>query len=180
MPRGDQLRRQWLLLAFLQSRRGGATLQELADSLPEDYPRHPRTIRRDLEALESVYPLITERVDGRTRWMILEDFRNLPAPAFTSTELMALTFSRNLLRSLQGTPIQVSLDSAFHKITAAASHPNCAFGAEEQAGKNFPPQTPPIFARLLEGRIKFYKIHSLCYNKYNNDKVLGQVVWKNL
>ncbi|MBI5379352.1 MAG: WYL domain-containing protein [Nitrospirae bacterium] len=115
MPRGDQARRQLFLLRCLESRRG-ATLQELADALPEDYPHHPRTIRRDLEALESVYPLVTERVDGRTRWMILEGFRNLPALAFTPTELMALTFSRNLLRPLRGTPLQASLDSAFHKM----------------------------------------------------------------
>ncbi len=30
---------------------------------------------------------------------------------------------------------------------------------------------------LEEKKKKFYKIHSLCYNKYNNDKVLGQTVW---
>lgn len=28
------------------------TLRELAEALPEEYARHPRTIRRDLEALE--------------------------------------------------------------------------------------------------------------------------------
>jgi len=44
--RNDQLSRQWLLLQRLEGSRG-ATLQELVDSLPDDFPKHPRTIRRD-------------------------------------------------------------------------------------------------------------------------------------
>jgi DeoR/GlpR family transcriptional regulator of sugar metabolism len=52
MPRNDQVTRQWFLLQKLENSRG-ATLQELADALPEDLSRHLRTIRRDLEALES-------------------------------------------------------------------------------------------------------------------------------
>ena len=52
MSRNDQVTRQWFLLQRLESSRG-STLQELAESLPEDYRSHPRTIRRDLEALDS-------------------------------------------------------------------------------------------------------------------------------
>jgi len=49
--------RQWHLLLKLEDTRG-ATLQELVDSLPDDFPKNPRTIRRDLEALEAVgFPL---------------------------------------------------------------------------------------------------------------------------
>lgn len=62
MPRNDQVTRQWLLLQKLETSRG-ATLQELAASLPEDLSRHPRTIRRDLEALEAAHiPLIDEAI----------------------------------------------------------------------------------------------------------------------
>ncbi|HJY83931.1 MAG TPA: hypothetical protein VKK81_22940 [Candidatus Binatia bacterium] len=62
MSRNDQVIRQWFLLQKLGSERG-ATLQELATALPEDCSRHPRTIRRDLEALEAAhFPLLTERV----------------------------------------------------------------------------------------------------------------------
>jgi len=32
------------------------------------------------------------------------------------------------------------------------------------------------FVYLPESWIKFYKIHSFCYDKYNNDKVLRQAV----
>lgn len=57
MPRNDQVTRQWHLLLKLEDTRG-ATLQELVDSLPDDFPKNPRTIRRDLEALEAVgFPL---------------------------------------------------------------------------------------------------------------------------
>ena len=64
MPRNDQVTRQWLLMQKLEQSHG-ATLQELAASLPEDFACHPRTIRRDLEALEAAHiPLVTERRNG--------------------------------------------------------------------------------------------------------------------
>ena len=55
MPRNDQVTRQLILLRKLELSRG-VPLRELVTVLPEDYSRHPRTIRRDLEALESVVP----------------------------------------------------------------------------------------------------------------------------
>ncbi|MBI2090554.1 MAG: transcriptional regulator, partial [Deltaproteobacteria bacterium] len=94
MARNDQVSRQWLLLRKLESSRG-ATLQELVDSLPDEYPKNPRTVRRDLEALESVgFPLVIEPSDGQTRWKLMEGFRDVPALGFSATELMALIFSR--------------------------------------------------------------------------------------
>ena len=40
----------------------------LVGPLPDDYPKNPRTIRRDLETLEPKgFPLTMERVDGQTR-----------------------------------------------------------------------------------------------------------------
>ena len=119
MPRNDQITRQWLLLQKLEGS-GGATLQELAASLPEDYSRHPRTIRRDLEALESAHiPLITERRNGETRWRLMDGYRRTLPLALSPTELMALVFSRDLLKPLDGTEIKASLDSALNKATAA-------------------------------------------------------------
>ena len=64
MPCNDQVSRQWYLLKKLENARG-ATLQELAAAIPEDYSRHPRTIRRDLEALEVNFPLVTDKVRGQ-------------------------------------------------------------------------------------------------------------------
>ena len=120
MPRNDQVTRQWHLLRQLESPRG-ATLQELVAALPDDFPKHLRTVRRDLEALEAAgFPLLTERADGLTRWKLIEGYgRHIPALAFSPTELMALTFSRHLLKPLEGTQIQASLDSALNKAAAA-------------------------------------------------------------
>jgi predicted DNA-binding transcriptional regulator YafY len=119
MPRNDQITRQWHLLRRLEGSRG-LTLDELIESVPDDYPRNGRTVRRDLEALEAVgFPLLTERRNGQTRWRLIEGFRNIPALGFSATELMALTFSRKLLRPLEGTEIQSALNSALNKVAGA-------------------------------------------------------------
>ena len=89
----------------------GATLQELAAALPADYSCHPRTIRRDLEALDAAhFPLLTERVGGQTRWRLMDGSRHMPALTFSPTELMALVFSRDLLKPLDGTYLKTSRD----------------------------------------------------------------------
>jgi predicted DNA-binding transcriptional regulator YafY len=98
----------------------GLTLEALVQSVPDDYPKNARTVRRDLEALEAVgFPLLTERHNGQTRWRLIEGFRNIPALGFSATELMALTFSRKLMRPLEGTEIQSALNSALNKVASA-------------------------------------------------------------
>ena len=114
MPRNDQVMRQWHLLRLLESSRG-VTLDEIADRLPADYPRHGRTIRRDLEGLATIFPILSERIDGRVRWRLMDGARQVPALSFSSTELMALMISRSLLKPLTGTEIQHALDSAMAK-----------------------------------------------------------------
>ncbi|NOT56089.1 MAG: WYL domain-containing protein [Deltaproteobacteria bacterium] len=131
MPRNDQVSRQWILLKKLESPRG-ATLQELADAISEDYVRHPRTIRRDLEALEARFPLVTERVNGHTRWRLMDGYRNVPPLALSSTELMALVFSRDLLKPLEGTEIKTSLDSALSKATTVIPPEGLAYVQQMQ------------------------------------------------
>lgn len=114
MPRNDQVMRQWHLLRLLESSRG-VTLDEIEDRLPADYPRHGRTIRRDLEALATIFPILNERSDGRVRWRLMDGARQVPALSFSPTELMALMISRSLLKPLAGTEIQNALDSAMAK-----------------------------------------------------------------
>ena len=118
MPRNDQVTRQLILLRKLEGSRG-ATLQELSAALPSDLARHTRTIRRDLEALESTFPLITERKNGQTCWRLMDGYTNILPLALSTTELMALVFSKDLLKPLEGTQIKISLDSALNKATAA-------------------------------------------------------------
>jgi predicted DNA-binding transcriptional regulator YafY len=121
MPRNDQVTRQWHLIRHLEAATRGSTLPELTAALPPELSRHPRTIRRDLEALEAAgFPLLTDRIEGRVVWKLIEGFRRIPALAFSPTELMALTFSRGLLRPLEGTQLQAALDSALTKAAAWA------------------------------------------------------------
>jgi len=83
-------------------------------------PRHLRSLRRDLEALEAAgLPLVTERVDGSIRWRLMDGFRRVPALSFSPTELMALALGRDLLKPLDGTQLRVAVDSALAKITSA-------------------------------------------------------------
>ncbi|HWV46392.1 MAG TPA: WYL domain-containing protein [Nitrospira sp.] len=120
MPRNDQAVRQLIILKKLESSRHGLTLEQLADSFGPSTTRHPRTLRRDLDAIESAgYPLLTERVDGRTRWKFLEGARQAPALRFSPTELMALALSRRLIAPLEGTALHASLVSALSKVSAA-------------------------------------------------------------
>lgn len=120
MPRNDQVTRQWHILRHLEASHTGLTLDALLEALPDDFPNHPRTIRRDLEALEVAgFPIVSERIDGRVRWRLMDGFRNVPALAFSPTELMALVMSRALLKPLEGTQVQTALDSALNKASKA-------------------------------------------------------------
>lgn len=124
MPRNDQVTRQWHVLQRLEGSKRGLTLVELLATLPSDLAKHPRTLRRDLEALEAAhFPLLSERVDGCVRWRLLDGFRNVPALGLSPTELMALAFSRRLLLPLEGTEIKASLDSALQKAMARIPPP---------------------------------------------------------
>ena len=113
MARGDQLGRQWNIIQSLLSARKGKTAAELAEELG----CHSRTVYRDLEALQLAgFPIYTERADGRSFWTVLETARqSVPLP-FNLTELMALYFSRGLMRMLKGTVFYDSLESLFGKI----------------------------------------------------------------
>jgi predicted DNA-binding transcriptional regulator YafY len=126
MSRNAQVVRQWLLLERLE-RSKGATLEQLADSLPPDTPRHQRTIRRDLEALEARFPLVTERRQGKTVWHLMDGYDRSLRLAFSQTELMALVFSKDLLRPLDGTELKSALDSAFNKMVAALPSDGASF-----------------------------------------------------
>jgi len=119
MARNDQITRQWHLLRLLEDS-PGRSLRDLIDAVPDDYPKNPRTVRRDLEALEAVgFPLVVERRNGQTRWRLMEGFRDIPALGFSPTELMALLLSRSLLKPLEGTEIAESLNSALGKAATA-------------------------------------------------------------
>src|SRR3989442_9536503 len=111
MSRNDQVIRQWFLLQKLGSERG-ATLQDLAAALPEDCFRHPRTIRRDLEALDAAhFPLLTERSGGPTSARACAAFPPVPPASLFPTQLMASGLTRRLIQTLDGAYLNTSPDA---------------------------------------------------------------------
>jgi len=119
MSRNSQVVRILHVLRRLEAPQG-ATLAELAAALPDGVPRHQRTLRRDLDAIDALgFPLYVDRAGGEVRWKLLEGCRRIPMPAFAPTELMALVFSRKLLAPLEGTELQASLDAALSKVQTA-------------------------------------------------------------
>ena len=61
--RGDQIVRQWKIIQFMETRRYGISVAELAEELESQ----PRTIYRDLEALyDAGFPLYNDK-DGNLR-----------------------------------------------------------------------------------------------------------------
>jgi predicted DNA-binding transcriptional regulator YafY len=118
MARGDQLGRQWKIIRTLIASKRGRSVQDLA----ADLDCHPRTVYRDLEALQAAgFPVYTERINNKAYWSLLESARHhIPIP-FNLTELMALYFSRDMLRVLKNTIFFDSLESLFQKIKATLS-----------------------------------------------------------
>jgi predicted DNA-binding transcriptional regulator YafY len=113
MARGDQLARQWKIIQTLISSRRGRSAPELA----KDLHCHKRTVYRDLEALQAAgFPVYTDWVEGKSIWSLVETAKHhIPIP-FNLTELMALYFSRGMMRVLKDTAFYDSLESLFGKI----------------------------------------------------------------
>jgi predicted DNA-binding transcriptional regulator YafY len=115
MARGDQLSRQWVIFQKLCNSRRGKTVNELRD----DLDCHPRTVYRDLDALQAAgFPLVTDRQNGTTRWVLMESARAGFVVPFALPELMALYFSREVIGGLKGTVFHEALESVFRKVRA--------------------------------------------------------------
>jgi predicted DNA-binding transcriptional regulator YafY len=113
MARGEQLGRQWKILQTLIASRSGKSVTELA----EEIQCHPRTLYRDLEALQIAgFPLYTQKEEGKKLWSLMDTFKTqIPIP-LNLTELLALHFSRNMLSVLKNTVFYDSLVSLFQKV----------------------------------------------------------------
>ena len=88
-----------------------------AADLAEELDCNPRTVYRDLEALQVAgFPIYTERVDGKNLWSLLDTMKHqIPIP-FNLMELMALYFSRDMMKVFKDTVFYDSLESLFNKI----------------------------------------------------------------
>ena len=139
--RGDQLARQWQLIQRLARSRAGVGLDELA----QDLEVVRRTVYRDLDALQYAgFPVVSEKRDGRVYYRFLESFGLGDVP-FTPDEVLALAFSEDLLRVLEGTVFHDSIASALQKIRAGLGPEIEKF--LEQLGESF---------RVLPGPHKRY------------------------
>ena len=113
MARGDQLARQWRIFHTLISSKYGKSVSDLAGNLE----CHPRTVYRDLDALQAAgFPLYNERVNGTSRWAVLDSAKQQVPIPFDLSELMALYFGRDALNVLKDTMFHDSLESLFQKI----------------------------------------------------------------
>jgi len=112
--RGDQLARQWQLIQRLAKSRAGMGL----DALAEELGCVRRTVYRDLDSLMYAgFPVVSEKRDGRVYYRFLDTFELGDVP-FTADEVLALAFSEDLLRTLEGTVFHESIRSALGKIRA--------------------------------------------------------------
>jgi predicted DNA-binding transcriptional regulator YafY len=112
--RGDQLARQWQLIQRLARSRAGVGLDDLA----EDLGCVRRTVYRDLDALMYAgFPVTSEKRDGKAYYRFLDTFEMGQVP-FTPDELLALAFSEDLLKTLEGTVFHDSIQAALAKVRA--------------------------------------------------------------
>jgi predicted DNA-binding transcriptional regulator YafY len=113
MARSDQLGRQWKIIQTMLASRTGISVSDLA----QDMGCHPRTVYRDLEALQAAgFPFYNEQSGKTSRWSLMDSAkRQIPIP-LDLTELMALYFSRDMMKVLKNTIFYDSLETLFQKI----------------------------------------------------------------
>lgn len=114
--RGQQIIRQWSIVRLLEGRHLGLTVAEIASHLGANV----RTVYRDLDDLQAAgFPLYSEPGDRGERWNLVDGSKTgLPLPV-TTTELMALHMSRDILKIFEGTVFQESIESFFDKVTVS-------------------------------------------------------------
>jgi predicted DNA-binding transcriptional regulator YafY len=117
MARNSELIRQWEILREIDSARTGASIARLA----EKRDVHPRTIRRDIDALvRAGFPLFDDKVNGTSMWKLrARPFRGLEQLGLSVMELSALYFGRALLASAGVTPMAEEMTRAFAKLESA-------------------------------------------------------------
>jgi predicted DNA-binding transcriptional regulator YafY len=116
MARGDQLARQWKIIQALISSGRGTTAAQLA----EEVECAQRTVYRDLEALQAAgFPVYNDRdEDGRSLWQLSDAVKKQTPLPLNMSELMALYFCSDMLKTLPDTIFHDSLESLFKKIKA--------------------------------------------------------------
>lgn len=117
MARSTEVIRQWEILRAIDGARHGIGISKLAEACGV----HPRTIRRDIDALcRAGFPLFDDKVNGTSRWKLTDKpFRDLERLGMGLTELCALYISHAMLGTLGGAPLLNDAERAFLKIEKA-------------------------------------------------------------
>ena len=142
MARNAELIRQWEILRAVDGARNGIAIAKLA----AERGVHPRTVRRDLDALcRAGFPLYDDKVNGTSMWKLrMRPFGRLEETGLGVTEMCALYFSRTLLDSLTGTPLLDEAERAFAKIERALP----------PASRRFLDELPRVLKAKAAGRKK--------------------------
>lgn len=113
--RQRQQLRHWVILRRLEGSRLGVSVLDLSEVLGAS----ERTIYRDLATLqEAGFPLTSEKVEGETRYRLMDNERGRVTFTVGKSELVALYLSQGLLRLLEGTVFEESFASLLEKIKA--------------------------------------------------------------
>ena len=125
MARNTELIRQWEILREIDAARTGIPIAKLAALRKV----HPRTIRRDLDALcRAGFPLTDDKVTGTSMWKLTaKPFRALDVMGLGVMELCALYFARTVLAAAGGGPLGDEMDRAFSKLETALPEPTRKF-----------------------------------------------------
>ena len=183
MPRNAEVIRQWNILRDLEASR-----RLTIDDLSKRTGVTTRTIRRDLEALQSAgFPLYDEVHDGKKYWTLEQRaFKRLDDTGFTLAELSALYFSRTLVECLAATPFQKDVRSAFDKLGAALTPSMRQFldrlplvmQAKSAAGSIETPASPKHgakVAQLLDATLHHRRV-SMKYRSFSSGREKDYVV----
>lgn len=120
MARNEQLIRQHKILQILERVRFGKTIPELKEDVVDELglsSLHDRTLRRDLQALQSAGIDVDVHDSPRGKVWKLGPRAKAPTKiSATATELIALSLGRQLLHPLAGTPFWRGIESFWNKI----------------------------------------------------------------
>jgi len=122
--RHGQVRRLYDILTLLENHPRGLTPKQINGYInPEDIDhKKKRTTYRDLEVLESMFPL--EEVendaaeDAAKLWRLKKDMKTRDSVVLSPREALALYFARQVLVPLRNTPFVMDLELLFNKIDA--------------------------------------------------------------
>lgn len=176
MARNEQLIRQLKILQILERVRFGKTIEEIRQDVVDELGLssiHPRTLKRDLEALQAAGIDVADHDTQRGKVWKLGPLAKSPTKiTASSTELISLFIGRQLLYSLAGTPFWIGIESFWNKILDGLPEPVIEhfekykkimriLGVQQKSYEKHHGMLNTIHRAILEHRVLEIKYHSL-------------------